>query len=387
MRLRDKAAQRELESAAIGYSAPASCPGLWNEHDRGLERRIRAGSGQSMPTGGEQVSPRPFRLWAVILTAMFSCFFAETHAQAQETPSPATTPVRDTGTRRALVICGLPGDDDHRKLFATTVEKLHKALLDRYRFSASEILVRFGAKTESSDGPALSSARGLSDREGIAADVAEMRKRLRPEDTLWVFVIGHAHFDGRHTHLNIPGPDLDERAFAKQFDGLKSREQIFFITTQASGFFLKPLAAPGRIVITATEADQEVNETLFPHILAETLAKPPEGIDRDKDGKISVFELYLAVVTGVMKQFVADENLPTEHAKLDDNGDGHGSELQESYLPPELGSRAGQSAEPKFGPKDDGFLSSKTFIDPDPPRAPKQNRQAAPRAPEGAPKS
>ncbi len=212
-------------------------------------------------------------------------------------------------------------------------------------------------------------ARGLSDREGIAADVAEMRKRLRPEDTLWVVVLGHAHYDGRHSHLNIPGPDLDERAFARLFDRLKSREQVFFITTPASGFFLKPLAATGRIVITATEADQEVNETLFPHALAETLANPSEGIDRDKDGRVSVFELYLAVVTAVMKQFAADENLPTEHAKLDDNGDGHGSELQESYLPPDLGGRAGESPEPKIGPHDDGYLASKTPVDP--PLAPK----------------
>src|SRR5262249_572604 len=157
------------------------------------------------------------------------------------------------------------------------------------------------------------------------------------EDTFWVIVMGHAHYDGRHSHLNIPGPDLDERAFAKLFSGLKSREQVFFITTPASGFFLKPLAAPGRIVITATEADPEANETLLGHVIAETLANPSEGIDRDKDGKVSLFELYVAVATSVMKQFADDENLPTEHAKLDDNGDGHGSELQESYLPPELG--------------------------------------------------
>jgi hypothetical protein len=284
--------------------------------------------------------------------------------RAQEAASPSAAPAAKLGTRRALIICGLPGDEVHRKLFAATVEKLHKALTGRYAFAASEVLVRFGTKSEPGDGPAVAGARGLSDQEGIAADVDEMRKRLGALDTLWVIVMGHAHFDGRHSHLNIPGPDLDEREFAKLFSGLKSREQVFFITTPASGFFLKPLAAAGRIVITATEADREVNETFFPHALAETLANPSEGIDRDKDGKISVFELYLAVVTGVLKQFATDENLPTEHAKLDDNGDGHGSELQESYLPPELGGRAGQSAEPKFGPKDDGYLASKTFIDP-----------------------
>lgn len=272
-------------------------------------------------------------------------------------------------TRRALIICGLPGDDEHRKLFAATVEKLYKALTGRYGFPATDVLVRFGVKNQPGDGPALAGARGLSNREGIAADVDEMRKRLGLEDTLWVIVMGHVHYDGRHSHLNIPGPDLDERAFAKLFEGLRAREQVFFITTPASGFFLKPFAATNRIVITATEADQEVNETLFPHALAETLATYPEGIDRDKDGKVSVFELYLAVVANVMKRYVDDGNLATEHAKLDDNGDGHGSELQESYLPPELGGREGARPEPKIGAKDDGALASRIHIDT--PTAPK----------------
>ena len=152
-----------------------------------------------------------------------------------------------------------------------------------------------------------------------------------------MIVLGHGHFDGRHSHLNIPGPDLDERAFGRLFEGLTAREQVFWITTSASGFFLKPLSAPGRIVITATEADQEVNETLFPLALADVLASPPDGIDRDKDGQISVFELYLAVVADVMKRYVDDEDLPTEHARLDDNGDGRGSEVQVSFLPPSPG--------------------------------------------------
>jgi hypothetical protein len=272
-------------------------------------------------------------------------------------------PSATVGTRRALIVCGLPGDNEHRKLFAETVEKLHKALTEKYGFAASEVLVRFGVGSQPGDGPALAKARGLSNREGIAADVDELRKRLRPEDTLWVIVLGHAHYDSRHSHLNLPGPDLDERAFAKLFEGLKAREQVFFITTPASGFFLKPLAMSGRIVITATEPDQEVNETLFPLALADMLAAPSEGIDRDKDGKISVFELYLAVIANVMQRYVDDENLPTEHAKLDDNGDGHGSELQESYLPPELGGVAGKKAEPKIGPKDDGALASRVPID------------------------
>jgi len=318
--------------------------------------------GRPMTQSHPSPPPSGCRPVACLLAALALWLSAGGPATADDPRSSPGAPAAAAGTRRALIVCGLPGDDDHRKLFAGTVEKLHKALTERYGFAASEVLVRFGVEKVSGDGPALAAARGLSNREGIAADVDELRKRLGADDTLWVIVLGHAHYDGRHSHLNIPGPDLDELAFAKLFDGLKVREQLFFITTPASGFFIKPLAASGRIVITATEPDQEVNETLFPLALADVLAAPPDGIDRDKDGKISVLELYLAVVGDVMKRYVDAENLPTEHAKLDDNDDGRGSELQDIYLPPELGGRAGKAREAKIGPKDDGALASKTTI-------------------------
>ncbi len=92
------------------------------------------------------------------------------------------------------------------------------------------------------------------------------------------------------------------------------------------------------------------------------LAVPPEGIDRDKDGKLSVFELYLAVVSSVMQRYADAEDLPTEHAQLDDNGDGRGTELQERFLPPELGGRSGKAPEPAIRPDHDGALASRTFI-------------------------
>ena len=36
----------------------------------------------------------------------------------------------EKGIRRALVVCGLPGDDDHRTLYAGAVEKIVKALVE-----------------------------------------------------------------------------------------------------------------------------------------------------------------------------------------------------------------------------------------------------------------
>ena len=286
------------------------------------------------------------------------------------------------GTRRALIACGLPGDSEHRTMYAGAVEKIAKALVDRCGFAATDVWVRFGTEPESGDGPAVKGSRGLADREGIAAEAEALRQASKPEDGVWVIVLGHGHFDGRRSHWNIPGPDLTDAAFGKLFEKIEAKEQVFIQSTSASGFFLKPLAKAGRVAISATEADQEVNETLFPIALADVLANPPADADRDKDGALSVFELYLAVVADVMRRYVEDELIPTEHAQLDDNGDGRGAELQRTFLSPESGGdavdeakakdkKAEAKAEPKLGPKDDGFRASAIRVDKPGPPAPK----------------
>lgn len=318
----------------------------------------------------------PYRFLATVLVA--SALVAG--ATGQETRIAKAPPAEPPTVRRALVICGLPGDGEHRTAYADAVEAIVRGLVARCGFAAEEVWVRFGTEVQSGDGPALKRSRGLSTREGLAADVAELRKATSADDGLWVIVLGHGHLDGRRSHLNLPGPDLSDVEFGKLFAGIAAREQVFLLTTSASGFFVKPLAAPGRIAVSATEADQEVNETLFPLALADVLTSPPEGIDRDKDGAISVLELYLAVVADVRQRYVIDENIATEHAQLDDNGDGHGSEVQTLFLPPEYEDPAETKDEPKakteaqakakaapvepktLGSKDDGYLASRVRL-------------------------
>jgi hypothetical protein len=317
---------------------------------------------------------RPRAVLNFLMPALLGVALGEPSASVGQEPPPI--PSAASGTRRALIICGLPGDDEHRVLYAGAVEKMSRALVDRCGFAATDVWVRFGTEPADGDGPALKGSRGLSTRENVEADTEAIRKVSTADDGVWVIVLGHGHLDGRRSHLNLPGPDLSDQAFGRLFEGIKGKEQVFLITTSASGFFLRPLAGPGRIAISATEADQEVNETLFPIALADTLAAPPPEADRDKDGALSVFELYLAIVADVTRRYVEDELIPTEHAQLDDNGDGRGTELQRAFLPPESGgeaevvkekskskSKAREKVEPKLGPKDDGSLASKVRVD------------------------
>lgn len=267
------------------------------------------------------------------------------------------------GVKRALLFCGHPGDDEHRVAFLESLEKIRNGLVDRLGFDPAAIDTFFGVDAEKDEArPGSLAVRGPATRAALTERVAALRNGLQPNDTLWVIAIGHAHFDGRSAWLNLPGPDIQQDEFAKLFQGLECREQIFVITTPVSGYYLRPLSAKGRIVITATEADLEVNETLFPHALAELLNPLADAlpVDADGDGRLSVFDLYIAVARNIAQRYLSDELLSTEHALLDDNGDGRGTELQLDFLSEEEGGRKRRGPLTVPMPGTDGALSALT---------------------------
>lgn len=280
------------------------------------------------------------------------------------------------GTRRLLILCGHPGDDEHRVLYVETVDRLQETLTARYGFDAGAATVLFGTDEMLSDGgPAPVGASAACSRDNFDALTAQLHATLQPDDTLWVIVLGHSHFDGQHSWFNLSGPDIEEEAFARSFEGLTCREMVFWITIPASGFYVRPLSADGRIIITATEADREINETIFPHVLADVLAEPPsdDEWDGDRDGRSTLLDLYVTVTRHVAQTYLDDNALSTEHARLEDNGDGRGSEVQRGYLPEELGGRLREGESPRIrtGTEDGAAAANVEFARPaDPSQSP-----------------
>ncbi|MDA1053827.1 MAG: hypothetical protein O3C40_25545 [Planctomycetota bacterium] len=309
------------------------------------------------------------KLCVGLFATVFVCV-CHVGGHSQDAPPSTDTSANQSGAKWALIICGIPGDEEHHALFSATIESLHQSLTQRLDFPASNVHIQFGAEPTDEDGPAVSAANGKATRSELAAAVEGLRKELQPTDALWVFVLGHAHYDGRNSYLNLPGAgegeaDLHEDDFAKLFQDIPAAQQVFVITTPVSGFFTRPLSAKGRIIVTATEADREVNETLFHAALAETFADPPakEKFDVDGDGKISLFDLYINVTQNVARRYSAEMLLATEHAQLDDNGDGRGTELQLDYLTEAEGGRATDGADPpKIRPNSDGYLSQQIIL-------------------------
>jgi hypothetical protein len=273
-------------------------------------------------------------------------------AAAQAAPAEPAPPK----VRHALILCGHPGDAEHVKSFTETVRKLRDGLAKTVGVPPERQHVLFGADRPKD----LPGATGPATREAVIAKVAEVRKAVGAEDGLWVICLGHCHHDGRQAWWNLPGPDMSAAEFGKLFADLACREQVFVMTTSLSGFFVAPLSRPGRVVIAATEADAETNETTFPEVFAQHLAaglKAGED-DVDKDGKLSLFDLYVVVAKEIAQNYAGAEQLATEHQQLDDDGDGVAHEAQNAYLPPEQGGTP-PGKKSKRPPPRDGLLAAR----------------------------
>lgn len=228
-----------------------------------------------------------------------------------QTPAEATKP----GVRRAVILVGLPGDEEHAQRFAAIVDAWRLWLTGSLGFLPQDILT-------------------LQDREGnvaatkenVSRTIKDLSLEIESGDTLWVLVLGHADDDGRHARLHLPGPDVNDMEFAELFAGVACREQLFWLTHTCSSRFLRPLSRKGRIVVTATAPDEGQNETEFPEALADVAHKNAKELDRDENGAISLAELFVAVAAEVESRYAADKRVATEHGQLDDDGDGRGTE-------------------------------------------------------------
>ncbi len=142
------------------------------------------------------------------------------------------------------------------------------------------------------------------------------------DQELWIVLIGHGTFDGRDAKFNLAGPDLSATNCAQILNSVP-RPLIFIDTSSASAPFLNQLSATNRIVITATKSGFEENYARFGKFFARAISDPTA--DLDKDGQVSLLEAFLSATHQVEDFYKSERRLATEHALLDDNGDGKGT--------------------------------------------------------------
>ncbi len=220
-----------------------------------------------------------------------------------------------------LVIVGLGGDLENADRFHQWAVTLVDAARGRYGLPAESVI--YLGEDPSRDPQRIS---GRSTREGIAGAIDRMAARARPGDRVLIVLIGHGASATGGARFNLPGPDLSAAEFAKLLERFAAQTVVFVNTASASGGFVAALSGRDRTIITATKTDGEKNQTRFGEYFAAAFASADADADTDKDGRVSVLEAFLWARARVADSYNRDGQLLTEHAVLDDNGDGKGTD-------------------------------------------------------------
>ena len=163
-----------------------------------------------------------------------------------------------------------------------------------------------------------------STAEEVRKAFATVKSSANADSLVFVMLIGHGSFDAQQAKFNLVGPDLAAKDYAQLIAGLPTKRVVFINSASSSGEFVKPMAGEGRVVITATRSGNEQNATVFAEYFIAGLGD--DAADADKNGRVSVLEAF-NYATKLTADFYKQKNrLATEHALIDDNGDGTGHE-------------------------------------------------------------
>lgn len=206
-----------------------------------------------------------------------------------------------------VVVTGLPGTPARRAAFDSTASAIVAAARSRLGLPDSHIL-RLGETTTAA---------------GISSALTALAARVEPAATVCLVLLGHGSALGGEPRLNVQGPDLSAAQLAVLLRRFATQEVVVVNTTSTSGAWLEALAAPKRAIITATRSASERDETVFARYFAQALGA--EASDTDKDGRVSVLEVFEAARAGVERHYTALRRLRTEHPLIDDDGNGRGA--------------------------------------------------------------
>lgn len=187
--------------------------------------------------------------------------------------------------------------------------------------------------------------KGRGTRDTVTKAFTDLAAAAKPNDELFIVLIGHGSFDGKIGAFNLPGPDLTADDYAMLLRKFTTQKITFVNTSSSSGAFLQPLAGPARTIITATKTGGERNETRFAEFFVQAL--DTEEADRDRNGRVSVQEAFDFAAGKVKAAYEKEGHILTEHAALDDSSQGKLAGTQ--FLAPERSrTAAAQNASPQL---------------------------------------
>lgn len=207
-------------------------------------------------------------------------------------------------TPTAILVRGAGGNEQYDELFGRWLADWQKACKSGQ--VPTKAITADAAQPEAHAREALRQALAAEPKEGAP---------------LWLVLLGHGTFDSRLAKFNLRAEDVTADEVATWLQPFR-RTVVVIAGFSTSGAWLKPLAGPQRIVLTATKSGTENNFARLGGYLGAAFAN---GADLDKDGQTSLLEAWLAAARQTADFYKGEGRLSTEHSLLDDTGDSLGT--------------------------------------------------------------
>jgi hypothetical protein len=201
-----------------------------------------------------------------------------------------------------LIVTGAPGEEEYAERFEKQV-MTWKAACEKSGIAVQVI--------------------GKDENDAEALEAALKKAAPKPIGQFWLVLIGHGTFDNREVKFNLRGPDVTAKQLATWCQPIQ-RELIFIDGGSASAGFLQPLSGKNRIIVTGTKSADEIYYTRFGEFFAPAIAGDLAA-DLDQDKQVSILEAFRHASKLAAEFYEKEERISTEHALLEDNGDGVGT--------------------------------------------------------------
>jgi len=242
---------------------------------------------------------RAASLWRLVAVALFAACALAWPAEAQA-----------QGERYAVLIQGTTGGEPYTATHRKWINELVAVMRDKLGMDPAHLSVLTEQPT-GTEKPANAAS--------VKAAFSKIAGQAKDGDLVFVLLIGHGGGDGADAKFNLVGPDLTVIEWSALLSPIKGR--IAFVDTTGGSFpFLKGLAAPGRLIMTATGSSAQKYDTVFPEFFIQALTAPIA--DADKNGRVSLLEAFVYASSLVKQHYEQRGQLSTETAVFNDTGDG-----------------------------------------------------------------
>jgi len=220
--------------------------------------------------------------------------------------------------KHSLIITGAAASPEIRQRLRRWSQDLYGTLLDDYGYQQEHIklLLDDGENV----GQLAGRVTGSSRVEDVQSVISDLHQQAGDGDQVTVFLMGHGSATFGDAKFNNVGPDMTGSEFANMLQVFEAQDLVIINMASASFEFSRELSALGRVVVSATRSPAERYDPVFGGYLIEALQS--QQADLDRNGMVSVLEAFNFASARVAEWYREQGRLATEHAVLDDNGDG-----------------------------------------------------------------